>query len=323
MEATPQECEEAQRYYATHSPMTDPGHHADLLDVLLGALPMNVAGLIRAVQGTMTHRQVPEVEEWRLPQMRAHSAEEILGHIRELDGRPLAESRPPERRAVGNCAHAATLFCSLARQGGLPVRVRDGFAAYLVPDLWTNHRIVEYWDRSAGSGGFEGRWSRADAELDEGFRVELREERGLTFDPMDLPPEQFITASEVWQRCRAEECDWEDFGYPGVTGMGYVAQRVTLDLAALNKVELTPYDRWGLLKKREEELTEDDLTLLDQVAALTTSDDEEVFTELRGLYEGDRRLRVPPTVAYRDELGIEMYTIPVSNKDKSALEQKE
>ena len=284
-------------YYAAHGPMTHPGRHADLLE----GLPAGVPGLARAVRGAVEHRQVPEVPDARLREIRAHSAEEMLGRIRDLDGRPLVEGRPPEKRTVGNCSHAATLFCSLLRQKGVPARVRDGFAAYLVPDLWCNHWVAEYWD------GAEGRWARADAELQEGSGEVL----GPTFDPHDLPRDRFVDAGEAWSLCRAGGADPDLFGYPGATGTGYVAQRVALDLAALNKVELTPYDRWGFLEKREDELSADDLALLDRVAGLTSGGGA-APAELRAVYEGDGRLRVPAAVAYRDEKGAETYPIPGS-----------
>lgn len=77
------------------------------------------------------------------------------------------------------------------------------------------------------------------------------------------------------------------------------------DFAALNKIELLPWDCWGLADKSEKEITSDDLSLLDQVAALTLAGDEQ-FTQVRSLYEGDNRLRVPAVIRSYTDAGVQM-----------------
>jgi hypothetical protein len=67
------------------------------------------------------------------------------------------------------------------------------------------------------------------------------------------------------------------------------------DLASLNKVELLPWDCWGLIEGEDKSLSEDDMALLDRVAALALAGDE-AFSALRALYEGEARLRVPPII---------------------------
>lgn len=67
-------------------------------------------------------------------------------------------------------------------------------------------------------------------------------------------------------------------------------------------MELLIRDRWGLGDRRPDEGTsEEDLALLDRIAALTlagvhSSNPDEAFSEMRSLYETDDRLRVPPIV---------------------------
>jgi hypothetical protein len=289
-------------YYAVPGPMTNPGRHTDLFD----GLPVGIPELSRVVRGVLAHPPDaelygPDATEERKRDIRTHSVEGMLGRIRELDDRPLAESRPEERRPAGICAHAATLLCSLLRHQDVPARVRDGFAAYLAPDIWTNHWITEYWDTD------RGHWVRVDAELPE----EACRERGLAFDPADVPADRFIPAGEAWRRCRAGRADPASYGYPGfVGGLGYIAQQMVLDLAALNKVELLPEDRWGILGKPEAELTEDDLALFDRVAALTASSDARL-SEVREVYEGDDRLRVPPVVRFHYGHGTSAHPIRV------------
>ena len=65
------------------------------------------------------------------------------------------------------------------------------------------------------------------------------------------------------------------------------------DLAAQNKKELLLWDCWGLMLKQE--LSEDDLTLLDKLATLTQGGND-MFAEVLAVSENDERLRVPPVV---------------------------
>ena len=67
------------------------------------------------------------------------------------------------------------------------------------------------------------------------------------------------------------------------------------DLASLNRMEMLPWDVWGMMDIDEAALTEEKRALIDRVAALTIAGDEK-FAEVRKIYESDDRLRVPPIV---------------------------
>ena len=73
------------------------------------------------------------------------------------------------------------------------------------------------------------------------------------------------------------------------------------DFAALNKVEMLPWDVWGAMPRAGEAIGSDRLELFDRLAAITRVPDAS-FRDLRGLYEGDDRVRVPARVfnALRD-----------------------
>jgi DNA-binding response OmpR family regulator len=62
----------------------------------------------------------------------------------------------------------------------------------------------------------------------------------------------------------------------------------------LNKVEVLPWDVWGVQPQKDEELTPDQIKLFDTIADLTV-DPDRTFADLRKTYERDD-LRVPPTV---------------------------
>ena len=73
-------------------------------------------------------------------------------------------------------------------------------------------------------------------------------------------------------------------------GLGYICGSLLLDTAALNKIELLPWDAWEVHKKRSDVLTPDERSFFDRLAHLTTGGDA-LFGELQvGFYESDRRL---------------------------------
>ena len=67
----------------------------------------------------------------------------------------------------------------------------------------------------------------------------------LQFDPADQPPGEFLTGSEAWLRCRAGQEDPDEFGIFDEHGLWFIFGDLLLDLAALNKTELLPWDSRG------------------------------------------------------------------------------
>lgn len=78
-------------------------------------------------------------------------------------------------------------------------------------------------------------------------------------------------------------------------GFWFIAGDLVRDVAALNKMEMLPWDVWGVMPRLDEPLQDDQFAFFDQLAALTGTPDSS-FEELRKLYEGDDGLRVPATV---------------------------
>jgi hypothetical protein len=95
--------------------------------------------------------------------------------------------------------------------------------------------------------------------------------------------------------CRSGQADPEAFGIFDMHGLWFVRGDLLRDMAALNKVELLPWDSWGLIERRDEELSAADLVLLDRVAELTAGDVPD-FETVRSLYEREEGLRVPSTI---------------------------
>jgi hypothetical protein len=274
-------------YYAQHGFMTEPGAGAPLLM----NLPKDIARICDIVQGLIIHYRTGALYKVKLPRKRLEEARtryvaRILARICELNDQPLTTPRPPRRRFIGCCRDFATLFCAILRSDGVPARVRCGFSTYFDPGFCFDHWIAEYWNTD------EQRWVRVDAEMD----AVKRAHNQLTFNPSDVPSEQFLIAGQVWQACRSGTLDPARFGYePAMSGMWVIRNYVLYDLACLNKMELTPWDFWGLSSTPYPELTAADLALLDQVAALTLGGNA-AFDETRSLYQNEARLHVPTLI---------------------------
>ncbi len=76
-------------------------------------------------------------------------------------------------------------------------------------------------------------------------------------------------------------------------GLWFVRGNLVRELTSLNKMELLPWDLWGLVDIGNEQLSEDDWQFLDHIAACLL-DDHSAFPEIRSIYEEDERVR--PTV---------------------------
>lgn len=283
---------DALAYYATHSPVTDPGPHAELVD----ALPLDLRGLVAALVGLLLHPVAAAREGIALPPERRAELDlryvpRMLARLLVLDPRPLAEPRPIERRLIGNCRDSAVLLCAVLRHRGRPARARNGFATYLAPDFLTDHWVCEYWAPHAR------RW----VAVDPGFPPD-RASTGFDFDTLDVPADRFLTAGRAWRAYRRSGLDAARCGLPGRrdSGPGWIASQVVRDLAALNKRELLAWDTWALGRSAFEGLTPDDAALLDRVVRVTADTGNEQFPHLRALYQNEARLGVPPAVRTLD-----------------------
>jgi len=233
-----------------------------------------------------------DVPQDRRQEIFLRSIPEMLARLVALDPVPLSAARLPERRLVSLCRDYGVLLVAMLRQRGMPARLRVGFGGYFhgSPLAHWDHRIAEYWDAGAR------RWVLVDPMFDEVVRARF----GITANMLDLAEDTpFLRAGEVWQRCRAGQADPEAFG-DSLTDRGWAPIRYALlgDFDALNKAELIGPDAWHpLIDKPEGDITEQDRTLLDDIAVLTVAVDAR-FDELRALYrlapyarEVQRRLR--------------------------------
>jgi len=270
-------------FYARHSETTDPGSFAAVLE----GLPTEPAALCRLVQGVLLHifwaeRYGASLSEERKQEVNLRRVERMLGRALELDPRPLTEARPLGRRLVGNCRDFSVLACAVLRHQGVPARARCGFGAYFRPGGYEDHWVCEYWDGAAG------RWVMFDSQLDETQREVLK----IDFDPLDMPAGRFLTGGQAWQMCRSGREDPDKFGIFDMRGQWFVAGNLVRDFLALNKVEILPWDSWGLMYGPEG-TPEEQLTTLDRLAELSLGGNE-ASDEVRRAYLSEPRLSVAP-----------------------------
>ena len=255
----------------------------------------DIPALVRQIQGLVIHvfwfeRMGVQIPEQRKGEVELRYTAKQLDRILELNSGPLKVARPGVERLVGNCRDFSTIMAALLRQKGVPARARCGFGCYFLPDHYEDHWVCEVWDAAAG------RWVLVDSQLDEFQCKEMK----ITFSPLDVPRDEFLTAGVAWQMCRNGEADPDSFGIFDMHGMWFIRGNLVRDFLSLNKIELLPWDVFGLIGKKDEELSEEDMALLDTLADLTIKGDQ-AFTKIRSLFEEKKELDPSAFLAEQEE----------------------
>jgi hypothetical protein len=251
-------------------------------------VPSDPEGICKTIQGFLIHEHwAPAYRQRLTAERRAESqlrtTEDMLAATFARNPAALTTERPLYQKTVGVCRHFTVLAVAMLRRKGIPARSRCGFGAYFSPDKFEDHWVAEYWDGNA--------WNLMDSQIDASQRAILH----LDMNLQDVPRDKFVIAGDAWQKCRSARADPDTFGIFEMRGLWFIAGNVVRDFAALNNMELLPWDSWGVMSGPDAPLTDEALALLDRVAALTLDPDNR-FAELRALYNSDERLRVPPKV---------------------------
>jgi hypothetical protein len=258
---------------------------------LIATLPSDVGSLVTIVQGIAIHEYMANAYGVTVPASRTseshlRSVSQMLERLLGAGEGPLTRARRPEHRLVGVCHHFMLFLVAMLRAKGIPARGRCGFGTYFNPGYFEDHWVAEYWNEQ------QGRWILVDPQFDETWRRGLK----IGHDIMDVPRNRFLIAGDAWVACRTG-ADPAKFGiFKGdLRGLWFIAGNLIRDVAALNKVEMLPWDVWGGMPKPDEAISGDQLPFFDRLAELTREPDEN-FAELTTLYESDSRLRVPAQV---------------------------
>jgi hypothetical protein len=281
-------------FYSKPGMMTDPGKHA----YLLVGLPDDLISLCSGVQNNLIHvfwaeRMGVNLTEVQQSTLQMRSVSEKLAHIAETNDQPLNIPRPIDRRQVGNCRDFTILLVSILRHKGIPARARCGFGAYFEPGHYEDHWVCEYWN------ALKRRWVMVDSQLDSFQTGALN----IKFNPLDVPPDEFLTAGKAWKMCRSGKADPDKFGIFDMHGLRFVWGDVVRDFLALNKVEILPWDGgWGFLNQKLSDPLPDEETLVlyDQIAAMTLEINGK-FPEIRAYYKSEPRFHIPSEWGLKEE----------------------
>jgi hypothetical protein len=263
--------------YSAASWLTD---LSEVSAAVLEPVPADPVGICRLVPGLVLHPFEAAdlgLSAGRLSEREIRPASAVIRAVLALDPAALDVPREPERRLVGTCRTFVVLSCALLRQRGFAARARCGFGTYFQPGLGLDHWITEYWHEA------EGRWVRVDTQ---------HLERSFVSRPEDLQPGEFLTAGEAWSSYRQGGIDAATFGVPGTENFGpaEISGNAVRDLAALNKVEMLPWDEWGQITAAyANEAAPGYDELIDEVAAACASDNHQRIADLYSRPE----LRVP------------------------------
>jgi len=262
---------------------TAPGRLTDLGEVsaaVLGPVPADPVGICRLVPGLVLHPFDTTglgLDAARLAGQQIRSASAIISAVLALDPAALDVPREPARRLVGTCRTFVVLSCALLRHRGIAARARCGFGTYFQPGLGLDHWVTEYWHED------DGRWVRVDTQ---------HLQHSLVSRPDDLRPGEFLTGGEAWVGYRHGNVDAATFGVPATENFGpaEISGNTVRDLAAMNKVEMLPWDEWGQMPAAYQGQAGPGYDeLIDEVAAACASDSPR---RVIGLYARPE-LRVP------------------------------
>lgn len=276
-------------FYAQPASLTSAGRYASLLE----KLPSSVPELVQLIQGLGIYDVVATdfygvmLPDSRHNEIHLRAFEKMLEQLLALDNQPLTVARTADKRLACRCHNFTRFLVAMLRATGIPARSRCGFGAYFNAGSFEDHWVCEYWKAT------EARWVLVDAQLDGVWRERLR----IDFDIFDVPRDRFLIAGDAWTQCRTGQADPMKFGigFVNLRGLWFVAGNLVRDIAALNTMEMSPWDVWGAMPPPNEALNADQLAFFDRLAALTREPDPS-FAALRHLYENDDRVRVPTTV---------------------------
>jgi len=266
--------------YSTPGPLTNLESIREEAFAGLGQSPIEICTPAHALVIQPNEAESLGLSDDRLASNQVRSAAVLIEELLRLDSASVVIPRDAMNRVVGTCRHFAVISCALLRYRGYAARVRCGFATYFQIGQGLDHWITEYWS------GIDDRWVRIDSEILEGDALAR---------PDDLQPSEFLSGGEAWSAFRLGTIDASTYGVYGTDNWGAaeIQGNAVKDLAALNKVEMLPWDEWGRMTEAYRGETGPDYDeLLDELAAVCAADDPRAVT---ALYE-HVDLRVPPSM---------------------------
>lgn len=263
-------------FYRDYGHYTDPGVFAPLYRDLPASLPE----LCARIKAQLIHPfALPEYADLVPPDTACQDKEyptvqSILAGLVATNPAGLVADREPAERLVLSCRYHAILLASILKSRHIPVRVRYGFAAYIVPGLHAYHVVCEVWKAE------KNRWMLVDPD------------RQL----VDVPADRFESSGTAWKRYRQGGYNTSRYGVKGYWGNHPILNVLVHDLASVLGNEALYWDEPPVSDIKEEAVAaipKDRLTVLDRAAALLLDPDNNLRA-LQALYDRHAFLQFPP-----------------------------
>ena len=249
-------------YFASQSALTDLGKYGEQY----AAVPADVTAICGVVQGLFLKQEerykYPIVNE-RLLGTHARQVSAVLDWVMKFKkGGNVVDVREIPDRFLASSSDYANLFVALCREKGIAARKRVGFANGASCDY------AEYWDGSA--------WKQ--------------------IDPSGEIEGEILPAAKAWIACRAGEmcaCQFVADAQTKQLGWDAVRNNLILDLAAMNKVELLNWDRYGWMQRPFADFSDKALATMDKAAAALANEDMDAVL---AIYEAEEGLQAPHVI---------------------------
>ena len=278
-----------QQYYTSQSICSDPGHYAAYFE----DLPEDVPSLCAIIQALFMHPADGDIFDYSIPSARFAEMDDryasvILANIVKKNPGSLIQKRSLEQRQVGVCRDMALLVCAILRHRGIPARLRVGFADYVIPRVYLDVLLLEYWDAKAQ------RWVLADARIAPVHIKKLNLQ--LDFSMHDIPRERVVLAEQAWQLCRTGAINPIRFGSRSHRGLWYVRNRLLQSIVFILKCEMLIWDLWGMMLGLDKPtVLPDQFPILDELSEFLLNN-EYAVDRIQTFYDSRPALHVPDTV---------------------------
>jgi sulfatase modifying factor 1 len=264
-------------FYRQYSSFTDPGEYKYLYKNLPDSLPE----LCRLIKSQFIHPyselpkyrdQIPK-ERWN-ESLKYPTVKSILKGLLSYDSRGIVKDRKVEDRLVLGCREYAILLASILKYRGIPARVRNGHATYLIPGFHTSHTICEVWNEN------DKRWMLVDPGT------------GM----IDFCREKFDFSNDLWLKMQKGEIDPNLYGLPGnYTGLVSIVGKICPDLASILGTEYTIYQYAPILDyafKNNNQLPAEQIEILNRISELMKSLDAENLSKLQEIYNNTPQIQI-------------------------------
>jgi len=267
-------------FYRQYSTFTNPGEYAYMYKNLPDSLP-ELCRLITS-QFIHMHAELPQYRElfpkerWN-ESVKYPTVKLMLEALLSFDSRGLKSDRKPQHRLVMGCRDNAVLLASILKYRGIPVRVRNGHASYLIPNFHTSHTICEVWN--------------------------INEKRWMLVDPstnmIDFSRDKFDFSNELWLKLQKNEIEPDQYGLPGkYTGMVSILGKISPDLASILGNEHSIYEYAPIMDyafKNNNQLPVEQIEIVNQISELMKTLDAENLSRLQEIYDNNPQIQITKT----------------------------